>query len=146
MLIRTRSAESDESPVFCWLQIIHVLKTGPCWGSLHVGDIITHINSEPVEGKRSNYVVDLINSSEKAVVTVNRDPGIQHLIACTVLSTFVHRIYMISSKLTHVFTVGEHVVRITVPFSRPGALILMTLHIQISASRCLHLARRFHTH
>ncbi len=58
------------------LPILQNGRKGPCWGYLKRGDVITHVNNEAVDGKTKQKVVDLFNSSWKAVFDVIRDEGI----------------------------------------------------------------------
>ncbi len=51
-------------------------RKGPCWGYLKDGDVITHVNSEPVDGKDNRKVVELFNSSGEAIIDVVRVEGI----------------------------------------------------------------------
>jgi hypothetical protein len=62
-------------------QIQKVLRTlrdgrkGPCWGYLKDGDVITNVNNEPIDGMDKKKVVELFNSSWKAVLDVIRVEG-----------------------------------------------------------------------
>ncbi len=61
------------------LQVVQSLqdgRKGPCWGYLKDGDVITHLNDEVVNGKDMKEVLELFNSSWKAVFDVDRNEGI----------------------------------------------------------------------
>jgi hypothetical protein len=68
-------------PSILFPQILKVQRTlrdgskGPCWGYLKDGDVITHVNDENVDGMDKKKVVELFNSSWKAVLDVIRVEG-----------------------------------------------------------------------
>ena len=64
------------------MQVLKVLQTledggkGPCWGYLKDGDVLMHVNDEPVNGKDAKEVVQQFNSSWKAVLGIIRVEGV----------------------------------------------------------------------
>jgi hypothetical protein len=91
-------------------------RKGPCWGYLKDGDVITHVNGEPVpvDGKDNRKVVELFNSSGEAIIDVVRVEGIM---ACS-LQHWVFRALVIivlpggvSKKLG---------IKVRIPLGRPG--------------------------
>ena len=64
------------------MQVVTVLQNledgrkGPCWGYLKDGDVLTHVNDDPVNDKNIKEVVQRFNSSWKAVLGIIRVEGV----------------------------------------------------------------------